>query len=210
MADKITSADKTTSDALKKLAFFAGLPATLLWHLAHAAERRSMAKDEILFREGETRNLLAVILSGALAIEQHRDGKAVPIAALGAGEVLGEGILLEDGAHRTLGRATQETELLFFRKTPLLKLLKDHPALYAALVGRAAKMMNDRIKGANATLIGAKADSALVRAEMRKWLDGFSSLGKAVGYETAIEIAREALDAGKDVAELAKERQLVK
>jgi aspartate ammonia-lyase len=141
---------------LKAHPFFAGLPETALWHLGRTAEPLTLQPDEYLFREGEDRALFAVIVSGGIAIEQANAGQNVQVAALGPGEVLGEGLLLEETRHGTTARAHQITELLVIRKKPLLKLLKDQPALYAALVARAAKIINQRIKKSNATLVSGR------------------------------------------------------
>src|SRR5690606_36447591 len=98
--------------------------------------------------------IFGVIMSGGLAIEHANAGVNVQITALGPGEVIGEGMLLVESRHGTSARALQPTEILFFRRRPLGKLLKDQPALYAALLGRAAKIISQRIKRTNATLAG--------------------------------------------------------
>ncbi len=157
-------AANTTTDALRNHPFFAGLPDTLLWHLNRAAHRRVLQTDEVLFREGEERELFGVILSGGIAIEHANAGVNVQITALGPGEVIGEGLLLEDSRHGTSGRALQPTEFLYFERRPLRQLLKDQPALYAALLARAAKIINQRIKRTNAALAGREALSSFVLA----------------------------------------------
>ena len=193
---------KTTSETLNKLAFFAGLPETLVWHLARAVDRRSLATDELLFQEGQPRDLLAIILSGTLAIEHEGSGGRVEIATLGAGEVIGESILLEEGEHSSTGRALEATEVLFFRKAPLMKLLKDQPALYAALLGKAARIMSARIRNANARAVDTRTDWPSEPAIARRWLDAVAELAEAIGPEKAIQAAREAAKAGRDVSSL--------
>ena len=71
-------------DLLKHVAFFHGLPETLLWNLGRIAEARTLSADELLFREGEARQFFGVVLTGTLAIE-HGVGHE-RLAALGAGE----------------------------------------------------------------------------------------------------------------------------
>lgn len=138
---------------LKDLAFFTGLPDTLLWHLGKLAERRDYAKDDVLFNVGDEREIFGVVLKGSILIEGQHEGTTVKLATLGAGEVLGEGVLLEEGAHGTLARVVEPTTIVMFNKEPLMKLLKDQPALYAALVAKAARIINERIKRANAALL---------------------------------------------------------
>lgn len=146
-------AAKPNGNPLKDVAFFAGLPDTLLWHLGKIAEQRDYAKGEVLFRTGDERQIFGVVLSGGITIEGQHEGTTVKLAALGAGEVIGEGVLLEEGTHGTLARVTEPTKLVLFKREPLMKLLKDQPALYAALVAKAARIINERIKRANAALL---------------------------------------------------------
>jgi aspartate ammonia-lyase len=194
---------KSNADTLRKLAFFSSLPETLVWHLGRAAERRSLAQDEVLFREGEPRTLFGVIVSGNIDIEKQVAGSSALIASLGAGEVIGEGVLLEEGVHRSVGRATEPTELFVFRREPLMKLLKDQPALYAALLAPTARIMNDRIRNANANLLDTRTDWSTGRGEVRRWIDGIAEMAESMGAEKAIQAAREALDAGRDISSLA-------
>jgi aspartate ammonia-lyase len=146
-------AAKPNDTPLTNLAFFAGLPDTLVWHLSKIAEKRDYAKDDVLFKVGDERQIFGVILSGSLLIEGQHEGTKVKLATLSAGEVLGEGVLLEEGAHGTLARVVEPTTLVQFQKEPLMKLLKDQPALYAALVAKAARIINERIKRANTALL---------------------------------------------------------
>jgi len=141
-----------SSDLLKGVRFFDGLPDTLLWHLTRTGRPRSFAVDETLFREGDERTFFAVILQGNVAIEHGFAGKR--LATLGPGEVLGEGVVLEETVHGTSARAVRATHVLSFAKEELDPLLRDQPALYAALVGRAARVIADRLKRADARITG--------------------------------------------------------
>jgi CRP-like cAMP-binding protein len=200
---------KIASNPLRDLPFFAGLPDTLLWHLARFAEERKLAKDEVLFREGDERQVFAIVTSGTVVIEQRREGAVVPIATLGVGEVIGEGILLEENHHGTTAHTTEPTVMVCFTKAPLGKLLKEQPALYAALVGRAARIINERIKRANAALVHKTADTARIRAQVDQWIGSVTVLVPAIGCDAAMKLAREALDTGKTVEQLALEKKLL-
>jgi CRP-like cAMP-binding protein len=141
-----------TPDSLQGVRFFEGLPDTLIWHLARAATTTRFAADQLLFGEGDARQFFAVITSGNVAIEHG--ASHTRLAILGPGEVIGEGVLLEETHHGTSGRALQPTTAIVFMKEALEPLLKQNPALYAALVARAAKAIASRLKGADATLTG--------------------------------------------------------
>jgi len=143
-----------TSIDLSTLSFFSGVAEQQLWHLEKAAVEQTYAADELLFAVGEERHSLWIILEGNVAIESTEEGITVRIATLGRGEVLGEGILLEEPKHATAGRAMLPTRTLRFGRFELDPILKDRPYLYAALVGRAARAIRDRLRAADASLTG--------------------------------------------------------
>ncbi len=168
------------SDRMREIRFFDGLPETLLWLLARAAEPRTLATDDLLFTEGQPRAFFAVILSGNIAIEHGPDGRR--LAALGAGEVVGEGVLLEATTHHTTGRALQGTELLVFPRTTFEPLFKDKPQLHAALVARAAQAVAARLARTDASLTGR---------------------GRALGFDTTVTRREHDLLGERDVPDAA-------
>jgi len=139
-------------DQLDKVAFFKSLPDSLRWHLVRAGVPTTYEAGAMLFREGDAREFFAVVLSGSVAIVHAHSTS--PLATLGPGDVIGEGMLLDDAPHGTSARAMVPTETLMFRKDVLDPLLKDTPALHAALVTRAARAIAQRLKAADATLAG--------------------------------------------------------
>ena len=61
----------------------------------------------MLFEEGAARSLLAIVISGSVAIEKQMNGRPIRLVTLGAGEAVGEGLLLDDSKHGTSARALQ-------------------------------------------------------------------------------------------------------
>jgi aspartate ammonia-lyase len=148
-----------TVESLRAIAFFEGLPDTLLWHLAKSGEPVTVAADEFVFQEGTPREYFAVILDGNVAIERNdpaRAGVSVRLATFGPGSVLSEGALLESAMHGSSARATRETRLLRFHSAELEAAFKATPALHAALVSRAARVIAERLRGADAILTGGQ------------------------------------------------------
>ncbi len=139
-------------DQLKNVAFFESLPESLRWHLIRAGVPTTYEPGAMLFREGEPREFFAVLITGSVAIEHTNS--STPLATLGPGELIGEGMLLDDVTHGTSARALVETEALMFRREVVEPLLKDNPGLHAALVTRAARAIAQRLKAADATLAG--------------------------------------------------------
>ena len=141
-------------DHLSEVPFFAGFADTLLWKLARIGAPAKFAAGETLFTAGAPRSFFAVILSGSVAIDQADGGIVTRLATHGTGEVLGEGILLDETHHGTTARALEATEVVLFRMKELAPVLKDTPQLHAALLGKAARAIAQRLKNTSATLVG--------------------------------------------------------
>jgi aspartate ammonia-lyase len=142
------------ADRLRAFSFFNGFPQENLWHLSRRMRERTLEADETIFREGDPRHLFGIIVSGSVAIEKRRGDRVERLASLGAGEALGEGILLDDSPHGTSARTLERTELAYLEATDIQEILKDRATLYATLVARAAKAISERLRAADATLVG--------------------------------------------------------
>ncbi|MBW7932405.1 MAG: aspartate ammonia-lyase [Gemmatimonadaceae bacterium] len=140
--------------SLQGVPFFSGLDESLLNALAETATKASYDEGVRLFTEGGARNFIAVVVSGSVAIEKSHGGALSRLATLGAGEVVGEGLLLDESPHGTSGVAIEPTEVLLFRRVELVPLLARLPQLHAALLSRAARSIAQRLHVASATLVG--------------------------------------------------------
>ena len=139
-------------EQLRDNPFFESLPDSLRWHLVRAGVPTTYEAGAMLFRKGEPREFFAVIVTGSVAIEQELSPG--PLATLGTGEVVGEGMLLDRSPHGASARALVKTEAILFSQDRIDPLLKDNPALHAALVTRAARAIAQRLRSADATLAG--------------------------------------------------------
>jgi aspartate ammonia-lyase len=139
---------------LRATRFLDGLTDTATHQLARLVSRVSYESDQLLFEEGATRQFAAVLVSGAVAIEKSLNGRAVRLVTLGAGEAVGEGLLLDDTPHGTSARTLQPTEAYIITRERVQEMVKDFPVLYAALVSRAARAISKRLAAADATMVG--------------------------------------------------------
>jgi aspartate ammonia-lyase len=144
----------TIRDQLRQAHFLEGVTETLLHQLAKLVQAKTFETDDILFQEGAPRRFMAILTSGAVAIEKSVNSRPVRLVTLGAGEAVGEGVLLDDSAHGTSARALQRTDAFLLTADRLGGMIKDHPQLYAALVGRAARAISQRLAATDATLVG--------------------------------------------------------
>jgi aspartate ammonia-lyase len=141
-------------EQLRASRFLQGLTDTALHQLAHIVQRTVLECDQVLFEEGAPRRMMAILTSGAVAIEKRLNGRPVRLVVLGSGEAVGEGILLDETPHGTSARALQKTEAYTLSGDQVQSLVKDYPTLYAALVGRAARAISQRLQATDATLVG--------------------------------------------------------
>jgi aspartate ammonia-lyase len=141
-------------EQLRPLEFLSGFTDTALHQLAQQVELRSYASNEELFRQGERRQLMAILLTGAVAIEKSVSDRPMRLVTLGVGEAVGEGILLDDTDHGTTARTLQATTAFVLTREKVDAIVKEFPQLYAALVGRAARSISRRLAATDATLVG--------------------------------------------------------
>src|SRR4051812_3062369 len=119
-----TSADR---DKLRESRFLQGTPETALHQLAKLVATKTFEADELLFEEGTPREFLAIIVSGAVAIEKHHDTRPVRLVSLGAGEAIGEGLLLDDSPHGTSARAIVPTTVFVLSAEQVKNLVREAP-----------------------------------------------------------------------------------
>ncbi|HEX6631458.1 MAG TPA: aspartate ammonia-lyase [Gemmatimonadaceae bacterium] len=143
-----------TAAELGELRFLEGLSGAQLARLADVGERVALEGDAVVFAEGDPRRYVIVIISGSIAIEQSLQGRAMRLATFGAGDAVGEGALLDEEHHGTTARTLRRTTVARFSCERLDALLEGEPALYAALVSRAARAIARRLRAADATLVG--------------------------------------------------------
>ena len=141
-------------DRLRQAEFLDGLTDSALHQLAKLVSPVTFECDEVIFDEGGPRKFMAIIASGAIAVEKGRERRPIRLVTLGAGQAVGEGLLLDESPHGTSARAVQRTEAFTITADQVHEMLKEYPTLYAALVARAARSISQRLSATDATLVG--------------------------------------------------------
>jgi aspartate ammonia-lyase len=142
------------AELLRATSFLEGLTDAHLWKLSRHVTQHTLDVDETIFTEGDERQRLAILITGAVAIEKSGDGRTTRLVTLGPGEAVGEGLLLDDTVHGTTARAIMPGVAMLMSKQQLDDITREAPQLYAVLVGRAARSISARLKRADATLVG--------------------------------------------------------
>jgi aspartate ammonia-lyase len=146
----------TVRDRLRQTQFLEGLTDSAIHQLAKVVAPITYEADAVLFHEGSPRDFMSILVSGAVAIEKGMNGKPVRLVTLGAGQALGEGLLLDELPHGTSARTLQRTEAYQLTIAQVHEMIKEQPALYAALVGRAARSISQPLAATDAPLVGHK------------------------------------------------------
>lgn len=142
------------ADWLRTTSFLEGFTDAHLWKLSRHVTPHELVADETIFLEGEPRQRLAILISGAIAIEKSSEGRTTRLVSLGQGEAVGEGLLLDDSTHGTTARVIMPGVAVLMTRTNLDDITREAPQLYAALVARAARSISARLRRADATLVG--------------------------------------------------------
>lgn len=141
-------------EQLRAIPYLQGLTDTALHQLAQLVVEAQYDPEHVLFSEGGAREMMAFIVEGSVCIEQVQHGRPVRLATLGAGEAVGEGILLDETPHATSSHTLERTRAFLLPKARIQLVVKEHPTLYAALVGRAARSISRRLAATDATMVG--------------------------------------------------------
>jgi CRP-like cAMP-binding protein len=112
-------------ETLRRVPFFGVLPRDELKALASHCVVRRLAKDEMLFAEGDTSEGLYVIQDGALKLFKMADtGREQVLVIERAGSTVGELPLFDGGALPASAAAIEDSTLLYLPKREFLDLCR--------------------------------------------------------------------------------------
>jgi CRP/FNR family transcriptional regulator, cyclic AMP receptor protein len=124
----------TPINILKRIPLFASLSETGQENLASMLRRKSFAKGEALFRQGDEGSAMYIILQGRIKISVSRRTDKVTLAILGQNEFLGEMALL-DGLPRSADAvALEDSQLYVLNRKDFLSFLKHNENAVRAIL----------------------------------------------------------------------------
>jgi CRP-like cAMP-binding protein len=127
-------------EALRRVGYFARLPATELNRLAGRCTRRTLGPGQLLFEEGEPCRGLFVVASGRVEIRQiSRRGREQVFHTEGPGATLGEGPLFDGGGYIASAVALEPTSVLFLPRAEVLDVCRRRPAVALAMLTTMAR-----------------------------------------------------------------------
>ena len=122
-------------ESLKKSLLFSGLDDGHLEEVAAIVSRRSFAKGETLFAEGDTANGFYLLAFGSMKLcKVSPDGKEKVLHFVHPGETFAEAAFFGDGRYPAEARALEKGEALFFPREAFMGLLERNPRFSLNLI----------------------------------------------------------------------------
>ncbi len=148
---------------LKKIPLFKSLSRQALIQLAGFVKVETYDIHRLVFREGQKRDRLYIVLQGGLLIEKTILGVQEPLAAFKPYEVVGESIFFSaGGTHEHSGRTLEtNTQLLEISTYQLAKLFRDQPKAAQDLQQLMLRTITERLSRTNDKLLTLFAISKL-------------------------------------------------
>jgi CRP/FNR family transcriptional regulator, cyclic AMP receptor protein len=118
------------------------LPPATLETLRSASKLRDVARNDVLFHQGDAAAELFGIVSGRIAIlTKSPDGRESLVAVLEEGSLFGELALFDDGPRSADARALEPTQLLVVEYTAVREAIEAHPAVLWVIVRMFARRL---------------------------------------------------------------------
>ncbi|WP_131749221.1 Crp/Fnr family transcriptional regulator [Frankia sp. Cppng1_Ct_nod] len=122
-------------DLLARVPMFAGLSEQDRQALNDHLERQSVARGDVLFREGETGDRVFVILAGKVKIGRTAsDGRENLLIVMGPGDMFGEMSLFDPGPRTATATAVTDASLVSLEHTALRPWLATRPEAASGLL----------------------------------------------------------------------------
>jgi len=118
------------------------LPPAALDTLRSASKLREVARNEVLFHQGDPAAALFGIVSGRIAIlPKSPDGRESLVAVLEEGSLFGELALFDDGPRSADARVLEPTQLLVVEYTAVRAAIEQHPEVLWVIVRMFARRL---------------------------------------------------------------------
>lgn len=146
----MTSVEESPVGLLRKVPLFAELDEAELERFSRVAIPRSYLEGSRVFHEGDHSDACYIVKSGTFRVtREHPDGRAITLATLGEGDIVGELAML-DGEVRSASVETLggDGELLALPASDVRALLERHPEItvkFVAALTRRLRAANERI-----------------------------------------------------------------
>jgi CRP-like cAMP-binding protein len=140
-------------DALKRHPFTSNMQPSHVERLASLAKHAHIAKDQILFREGEQNSCFYLLVDGPVALEITLPRQVLRVQRLGAGDGLGWSAALVGRGKYFQARALDEVEALVFDGSQVLAACREDPAFGFEFMLRLMDVVSKRMQATRMQLV---------------------------------------------------------
>lgn len=134
---------------LKSQPFFEGLDDEFVQFLSKSAREHSLARGDVLFKQGDWADAFYLLRDGEILIEVPSiSGPSLEIQRLQTGQILGWSWLIAPYKWTFQARAEADTQLLEFDGAAILAQCEEDPAFGYALLKRFSGLMSERLEAA--------------------------------------------------------------
>ena len=133
---------KEEVDRLKRIPLFANVDPTKLKLLAFASERLTYPPSTELFHQGDVADAAYLIIEGSVDVLIERPDGQLPVAKIGADELVGDIGILCDVARTATVRSEGEVVALKITKELFFQMLSDFPTMGIEVMRELAMRLN--------------------------------------------------------------------
>lgn len=134
---------------IRSVPLFAELEDAELERVSRVAVPRSYPPSTRVFHEGDTSDACYIVRSGTFRVtREHPDGRAITLATLGEGDIVGELAMLDGEVRSASVEALSDVELLAISAPDMRGLLERNPEITSKLVvalTRRVRETNERV-----------------------------------------------------------------
>ncbi len=126
---------KDDMEVINKSVLFKNVPDDITKTLLSKSRRKSVARGQTLFVQGDSANMMYVVLKGLIKLTRiSPSGDEIVLSVYSAGNSFGEAAALQTGIYPVSTEAVTDCELLTIEASVILAALKTQPELAVAML----------------------------------------------------------------------------
>ena len=181
--------EPTTIELLRRVPLLVGLSDGELERISQVAIPRSYPRGARVFHEGDESDACYVIRNGEVRVtREHSDGRAIALATLGPGEIVGELAMLDGEVRSASVEALTDVELLAIAARDMRALLERNPEITAKLVvalTRRVRETNERVARQSFQTVPSRVAGVLSQLASEAGSDGAGRDGVTIRMNQA-------------------------